>query len=276
MTSAIAVLDFGSQYAQLIARRVREAHVYCELFPWNAPPEQVLKIHPCGFILSGGPASVYAPGAPFIQEYILESELPVLGICYGMQALTAALGGRVAPSQRREYGPAQVETVQSNTLLPDGSQQVWMSHGDRIEQLPPGFSRLAQSDHSPFAAMGDQARRYFGVQFHPEVRHTPQGAEILRRFVVEVCSARPDWTPESIIQQSVERICAQVGNARVLSAVSGGVDSAVATALVHRAVGDQLVAVFVDNGLLRQGEAAQVVRSFRHTLGAEFVVVDAV
>ena len=276
MTSAIAILDFGSQYAQLIARRVREAHVYCELFPWNAPAEQVLKIQPCGFILSGGPASVYAPGAPFIPEYILASGLPVLGICYGMQALTAALGGRVAPAQRREYGPAQVETVQPNALLPDGGQPVWMSHGDRIEQLPPGFSRLAQSDHSPFAAMGDLERRYFGVQFHPEVRHTPQGAEILRRFVVEVCGAQPDWTPESIIQQSVERIQAQVGNARVLSAVSGGVDSAVATALVHRAVGDQLVAVFVDNGLLRQGEAAQVVRSFRHALGAEFVVVDAV
>ena len=276
MTSAIAILDFGSQYAQLIARRVREAHVYCELFPWNAPAEQVLKIQPCGFILSGGPASVYAPGAPFIPEYILASGLPVLGICYGMQALTAALGGRVAPSQRREYGPAQVETVVPNALLPDGGQQVWMSHGDRIEQLPPGFSRLAQSDHSPFAAMGDLERRYFGVQFHPEVRHTPQGAEILCRFVVEVCGAQPDWAPESIIQQSVERIQAQVGNARVLSAVSGGVDSAVATALVHRAVGDQLVAVFVDNGLLRQGEAAQVVRSFRHALGAEFVVVDAV
>jgi GMP synthase (glutamine-hydrolysing) len=276
MTSAIAILDFGSQYAQLIARRVREAHVYCELFPWNAPAGQVLKIQPSGFILSGGPASVYAPGAPFIPEYILASGLPVLGICYGMQALTAALGGRVAPSQQREYGPAQVETVQSNALLPDGGQQVWMSHGDRIEQLPPGFSRLAQSDHSPFAAMGDLERRYFGVQFHPEVRHTPQGAEILRRFVVEVCGAQPDWTPASIIQQSVERIQAQVGNARVLSAVSGGVDSAVATALVHRAVEDQLVAVFVDNGLLRQGEAAQVVRSFRHALGAEFVVVDAV
>lgn len=275
MTQAIAILDFGSQYAQLIARRVREAHVYCELFPWNAPVEQVLALQPSGFILSGGPASVYAPDAPFIQEAILESGLPVLGICYGMQALTHALGGRVAPSQAREYGPAQVETVEPNALLPDGKQRVWMSHGDRIEELPPGFIRLAQSDHSPFAAMGDLARNYFGVQFHPEVRHTPGGAEILRRFVVEVCGVQPDWTPESIIHQSIERIRAQVGNARVLSAVSGGVDSTVATVLVHRAVGDQLAAVFVDNGLLRQGESAQVVQAFQRTLGAELVTVDA-
>lgn len=276
MQHAIAILDFGSQYAQLIARQVREAHVYCELFPWDAPAEQVLSIQPRGFILSGGPASVYAPASPFIQDFILASGLPMLGICYGMQALTHALGGRVAPAQSREYGMAQVETVQPNALLPDGKQQVWMSHGDRIEMLPPGFSRLAQSDHSPYAAMGDLRRAYFGVQFHPEVRHTPGGAEILRRFVVEICGVHPDWTPESIIQQSIERVRAQVGNARVLSAVSGGVDSAVATALVHRAVGDQLSAVFVDNGLLRQGEAAQVVSAFQRTLGVELVAVDAV
>ncbi len=276
MTHAIAILDFGSQYAQLIARRVREVHVYCELFPWNAPAEKVLALQPKGFILSGGPASVYAPDAPFIQDYILASQLPVLGICYGMQALTHALGGRVAPSQAREYGPAQVETIQTNALLPDGRQLVWMSHGDRIEQIPAGFSLLAHSDHSPVAAMGDMARGYFGVQFHPEVRHTPGGAEILRRFVVEVCGAHPDWTPELIIHQAVERIRSQVGAARVLSAVSGGVDSAVATALVHRAVGDQLVAVFVDNGLLRQGEAAQVVHAFQRTLGTELIAVDAI
>ncbi len=276
MANAIAVLDFGSQYAQLIARRVREQAVYCELFPWNAAPDQVMELKPAGFILSGGPASVYEPEAPQVPSYVLSTGLPVLGICYGMQALTHALGGRVASSQRREYGPAQLDTLGTNPLIPPGSQKVWMSHGDRIEQLPPGFIPLAKSDHSPVAAMGDLERRYFGLQFHPEVRHTPGGAEILRRFVLEVCGVQADWTPGSIIAASVHRIREQVGSARVLSAVSGGVDSSVATALVHRAVGDQLVAVFIDNGLLRQGEALQVIQAFQRTLGAELVAVDAV
>ena len=273
---SIAILDFGSQYAQLIARRVREAHVYCELFPWHAQAEKVLALHPKGFILSGGPASVYEPQAPYIPAYVLESGLPVLGICYGMQALTLALGGRVAPSAEREYGSAEVETITANPLLPEGRQRVWMSHGDRIEQPPEGFTILARSANSPSAAMGDLRRRYFGVQFHPEVRHTPGGAEILRRFVVEICAARPEWTPESIISECIQHIQRQVGAERVLSAVSGGVDSSVATTLVHRAVGDQLVAVFVNNGLLRQGEAAQVVRVFQHSLGPELIAVDAV
>jgi len=276
MIDSIAILDFGSQYAQLIARRVREAQVYCELFPWDASAEQVLQLKPRGFILSGGPASVYESGAPFIPNYVLESGLPVLGICYGMQALTHALGGQVAPAVRREYGSAEIETILPNLLLPTGHQPVWMSHGDRIEQLPAGFIGLARSSNSPIAAMGSLERRLFGVQFHPEVRHTPGGADLLRRFVVDICGARPDWTPESIITESVQRIRTQVGEARVLSAVSGGVDSSVSTALVHRAVGDQLVAVFVDNGLLRQGEAAQVSQVFRQTLGAELVTVDAV
>jgi GMP synthase (glutamine-hydrolysing) len=276
MTNAIAVLDFGSQYTQLIARRVREAQVYCELFPWDTPANLVMALQPKGFILSGGPASVYAPGAPQIPNYVLESGLPILGICYGMQALTHALGGMVAASARREYGLAQLETTLPNPLLPTGRQNVWMSHGDRIETPPPGFIPLASSDHSPVCAMGDLSRSYFGVQFHPEVRHTPGGAEILKRFVLEICQAKPDWTPASIISASVERIRRQVGDQRVLSAVSGGVDSSVATALVHRAVGDQLVAVFVDTGLLRQGEAAQVVNVFQKTLGSELVAVDAV
>lgn len=272
----IAVLDFGSQFSQLIARRVRELEVYSELFPWDTPAERVLALQPKGFILSGGPASVYAPDAPQVPAYVLESGLPVLGICYGMQALTHALGGRVAASTRREYGPAQVETLRPNPLLMPGSQRVWMSHGDRIEALPGGFLALARSESSPVAAMGDLERRYFGVQFHPEVRHTPGGTELLRRFVVEICGARPGWTPESILSEAVERIRRQVGGERVISAVSGGVDSSVATAMVQRAVGDQLVAVFVDTGLLRQGEAAQVKEALQANLGVKLVVVDAV
>jgi GMP synthase (glutamine-hydrolysing) len=276
MQDAIAILDFGSQYAQLIARRVRELQVYCELFPWDAPPGQVLRLQPRGFILSGGPASVYEPEAPQVPGYVLESGLPVLGICYGMQALTEALGGRVAASAEREYGPAQVETTVANPFLPPGVQPVWMSHGDRIEIPPPGFIPLARSGNSPIAAMGDLSRRYYGVQFHPEVHHTPGGPELLRRFVTDICQVQPDWTPDAIIEQSVERVRKQVGSQPVLSAVSGGVDSSVATALVQRAVGDQLVAVFVDTGLLRQGEAVQVRSALHDHLGIELVVVDAV
>jgi GMP synthase (glutamine-hydrolysing) len=272
----IAVLDFGSQYAQLIARRVRELHVYSELFPWDAPTEQILALQPKGFILSGGPASIYEPQAPQIPAYVLESGLPVLGICYGMQALTHALGGQVAPSGQREYGPAQVDVLEPNPLLEPGSQRVWMSHGDRIEILPPGFQPLARSENSPIAAMGDPRRGYYGVQFHPEVRHTPGGIELLRCFVMGVCCARADWTPESIISAGLERIRSIVGQEPVLSAVSGGVDSSVATAMVQRAVGQQLVAVFVDTGLLRLGEVAQVQAALHESLGVEMVVVDAV
>jgi GMP synthase (glutamine-hydrolysing) len=209
--NAIAVLDFGSQYAQIIARRVRESQVYCELFAWNAPPERVLAIQPRGFILSGGPASVYEPESPQIPAYVLESGLPILGICYGMQALTNALGGKVAASQEREYGPAQLYTSSPNPLLPPGEQLVWMSHGDRIETPPPGFAILGRTENSPVAVVGDLRRNYFGLQFHPEVHHTPGGGEILRRFVVDICGARPDWTTESIITASIARIRQQVG-----------------------------------------------------------------
>lgn len=276
MADAIAVLDFGSQTAQLIARRVREARVYCELFPWHAAPERVMALRPKGFILSGGPASVYAPGAPQIPAYVMESGLPVLGICYGMQALTHALGGEVAASRSREYGPARLILQEENPILKAPAQRVWMSHGDRIEHAPTGFLPLAETDNAPIAAMGDLQRRYFGVQFHPEVHHTTGGAEILERFVVDVCGARPEWTPEAIITERVQAIRDQVGDGRVLAAVSGGVDSSVATALVHRAVGEQLVALFVDTGLLRAGEAEQVEAAFRRDLGVQLYVADCV
>ena len=274
MNDSIAILDFGSQYAQLIARRVREARVYCELFPWDAPAETVLAIKPKGFILSGGPRSVYEPGAPFIQKYIFDSGLPILGICYGMQALTHALGGQVDPSANREYGPAEIQPLMPGTML-DVLSRVWMSHGDRITRLPQGFVALAKSGNSPLAAMGDFNRKYFGVQFHPEVHHTPRGAEVLRHFALDICGAAPDWTPASIIEQAVERIREQVGTERVLAAVSGGVDSSVAAALVYQAIGDQLMAIFVDTGLLRQGEPEQVINTFRERLGVELVGVDA-
>jgi GMP synthase (glutamine-hydrolysing) len=275
MTDAIAILDFGSQYAQLIARRVREAQVYCELFPWNAPAAQVAALKPKGYILSGGPASVYEDGAPYIPAYVLESGRPVLGICYGMQALTHALGGRVAASSEREFGPAELEVIAANPLAPNRGQPVWMSHGDRIETPPPGFVVLGKSENSPVALMGDLGRGYFGLQFHPEVHHTPGGKDILRRFVVDICQARPDWTPESIIAESVERVRQQVSKEPVLSAVSGGVDSSVATVMVQRAVGEQLAAVFVDTGLLRQDESAQVQTTLHDRLAVELITVHA-
>jgi GMP synthase (glutamine-hydrolysing) len=271
---SIAILDFGSQYAQLIARRVREAHVYCELFPWDASAEKVLALQPRGFILSGGPASVYAESAPTLPAYVIESGLPVFGVCYGMQLLVHTLGGKVDPSARREYGPADVQPLIPGTIL-DVVSRVWMSHGDRIMEMPPGFVALAKSGNSPIAAMGDFTRKYFAVQFHPEVRHTLNGGQVLEHFAVEVCGCAPDWTPASIIDESVSRIRSQVGSERVLAAVSGGVDSSVAAALVNKAIGDQQVAVFVDTGLLRQGEPEQVARTFRQQMGAELVAVDA-
>ena len=271
---SIAILDFGSQYAQIIARRVREAQVYCELFPWDAPMEQILAIQPKGFILSGGPRSVYEEDAPYIQHFVFKTGLPILGICYGMQALTHALGGQVDPSARREYGYAEIESLIDSPLV-SGLSKVWMSHGDRITKLPEGFIVLAASGNSPLAAMGDRKRKYFGVQFHPEVHHTPNGKKLLRYFVVEICGAKPNWTPASIIEESVERIRKQVGNERVLAAVSGGVDSSVAAALVHEAIGDQLMAIFVDTGLLRKNEGEQVAAAFRENLGAELLTVEA-
>ncbi len=274
MNQSLAILDFGSQYAQIIARRVREAQVYCELFPWDAPKEKILSIQPKGFILSGGPKSAYEENAPYIQKFVLESGLPILGICYGMQALTHALGGKVDPSAQREYGQAEITPLIPGTML-DALSKVWMSHGDKVTQLPEGFIALAKSGNSPYAAMGDMKRKYFGVQFHPEVHHTPNGSELLKHFAVDICGATPDWTPANIIEDAVEKIRRQVGKERVLAAVSGGVDSSVAAALVHKAIGDQLVCVFVDTGLLRANEGTQVASAFREGLGAELITVDA-
>lgn len=271
---SIAILDFGSQYSQIIARRVREANVYCELFPWDAPQEKIFSINPKGFIFSGGPKSVYEENAPFIQQFIFDSELPILGICYGMQALTHALGGKVNPSSEREYGFAEIQSLIFNSLTSNLST-VWMSHGDKITELPKGFTSLAKSGNSPYAAMGNVDKKYFGVQFHPEVNHTKNGIELIKYFVVDICNVNPSWTPKSIIDESVQKIREQVGGAKVLAAVSGGVDSSVATALVHKAVGEQLICMFVDTGLLRHNESLEVATAFRDGLGAELITIDA-
>ncbi len=271
--NSIAILDFGSQYAQIIARRVREANVYCELFPWDAPREKILSINPKGFILSGGPKSVYEENAPYIQKFIFETGLPILGICYGMQALTHALGGKVDPSNDREFGHALLEPLMPSIL--SALSQVWMSHGDKVTQMPAGFIALAKSGNSPYAAIGDMQRKYFGVQFHPEVHHTPNGIELLKHFAVDICGVKPEWTPNSIIDEAVARIQKQVGSERVLAAVSGGVDSSVAAALVHKAIGDQLVCMFVDTGLMRHKEGEEVASAFRGGLGAELITIDA-
>jgi len=278
MRETIVILDFGSQYSQLIARRVRECHVYCELLPHDAPRAEVESLHPRGFILSGGPASVYQPGAPHLPDYVLESGLPVLGICYGMQLLAQELGGEVAPSPAREYGPAIVEIDAPHVSLfrdQPSSLHVWMSHGDRITRLPPSFSILAHSENSPVAAMGDPSRHIYGLQFHPEVSHTPRGREILCNFLRYDCGCQGQWTPASFVEEAVAGIRAQVGGDRVLCALSGGVDSSVTATLVARAVGDQLTCIFVNHGLLRKGEAEENLRLFRETLGLNVHYVEA-
>jgi len=272
---SIAVLDFGSQTAQLIARRLREARVYCELFPHDAAPDTVMALQPRGFILSGGPASVYEPEAPQIPEYVLASGLPLLGICYGMQALTHSLGGRVVASTIREFGPAEIEVSNGGSLLPNGRHPVWMSHGDRIDQLPKGFRVLASSDNAPFAAMASPEFKRYGLLFHPEVQHTPGGLEILRKFAVEICGVTAGWTPEAIVPTATARIRSQVGSGRAIAAVSGGVDSAVAAALADLALEKQLFPVFIDTGLLRGGEAERIRSSLGSLFHNPLTVVDA-
>ena len=279
----IVILDYGSQYSQLIARRVREANVYSQLISWRTPAEDVLALNPKGFILSGGPNSVYDEGAPKLPDYILESGAPVLGICYGMQLLTRKFGGQVARSQKREYGPASISIeVAENPLFKDwrtdlaDDQRVWMSHGDKVESLANGFIPLARSGNSPFAAAADVDRGYYTVQFHPEVVHTPQGSVLLKNFVQSICGCVPDWTPANFIDEQVSSIRAQVGNGRVVLGLSGGVDSAVAAALIHKAIGEQLVCIFVDHGLLRKDEALQVVETFEKEQGMNLIAVNAI
>jgi GMP synthase (glutamine-hydrolysing) len=276
---SIAILDFGAQYSQLIARRVREAQVYCELFAWDAPSEAVLAIRPRAFILSGAASSVYDPGAPWLPAYVLESGLPVLGICYGMQLMAQALGGHVAASDRREYGRTEIVASGEGQLLGGlGSQaafHVWMSHGDKVDRPPPGFIVTATSPNCPIAAMEDPGRRLYAIQFHPEVNHTQHGREILAGFLA-LAGVRPGWTPGSMVAQAVESIRAQVGGEKVLAAVSGGVDSTVAAALVHRAIGDQLTCFYIDTGLMRAGESEQVLAAFRKNLHAGLHPVSAV
>jgi GMP synthase (glutamine-hydrolysing) len=262
----VLVVDFGAQYAQLIARRVRECHVYSEIVPFDISPQEISSKRPAGLILSGGPMSVYEEGAPELNRGFLELGVPVLGICYGQQAMAQALGGEVRATGAREYGKTDLRS-EGGLLLRDLAPQqvVWMSHGDTVTAAPEGFRVTAHTEVSPIAAMEDPERGFFAVQFHPEVMHTPNGTEILKRFLYDGCGLLPDWTAVNVIERAVERIRAQVGDEEALCALSGGVDSAVAALLVHRAIGDRLTCVFVDTGLLREGEPEQVEEAFaRH------------
>ncbi len=274
---AIIVVDFGSQYSLLIARRIRECQVYCELVPYDTPWEKIAPLNPRGFILSGGPASAYARGAPLAPAYIYESKLPVLGICYGMQVITKQLGGKVSPAAKREYGHAMLHISELDAPLfadlPSPSP-VWMSHADQIEEVPSGFHPLAYTENSPFAVMGND-KGIFGLQFHPEVAHTPQGKTILRNFAYKVCGCQGNWTMGNFINESLGSIKKQVGKGKVINALSGGVDSAVVASLIHRAVGNQLTCIFVNNGLLRREVVERTFNVFRLNLGMNINYVDA-
>ncbi|MFP6889530.1 MAG: glutamine-hydrolyzing GMP synthase [Nitrospinota bacterium] len=277
MREQLLILDFGSQYTQLIARRARELGVYCEIHPCTVPWEGLIGPETRGVILSGGPSSVYDEDAPLVDAALFRKDIPVLGICYGMQVMTHLLGGRVGAVREREYGRAEIVVDEAEGIFEGspGRETVWMSHGDSIEEPPPGFRPLAHSNGSPVAAMASEDGRLHGIQFHPEVVHTPRGKEILKNFVTGVCGFAGDWTMRSFIEESIERVRERVGDARVLCGLSGGVDSSVAAMLVHRAIGDRLTCVFVDNGLLRKGEADEVTRTFGRRLEVNLCAVDA-
>ncbi len=274
---AIIVVDFGSQYSLLIARRIRECNVYCELVAHDTPWEKIAALNPKGFVLSGGPFSVYDPKAPLAQSYVYESRLPVLGICYGMQAITKQLGGQVAPGTKREYGHAVLHLSDVDSPLFSGlpdSTPVWMSHGDRIEAMPPGFSTLAHTENSPVAVM-DNGQGIYGIQFHPEVAHTPEGKTILRNFVYNICGCQGNWTMSNFVADSLSKIKEQVGDGKVICALSGGVDSSIVATLIHQAIGDQLTCIFVDNGLLRREEVERTFNTFRLNMGMNIILSSA-
>jgi GMP synthase (glutamine-hydrolysing) len=281
----ILIVDFGSQYTQLIARRIREIGVYCEIWPWDANASEIREFAPRGIILSGGPESVHAEDGPQAPAICFELDVPVLGICYGLHTMAAQLGGSVEPSDFKEFGYARVTVDQPSRLLESiedhidgqGRQQldVWMSHGDKVVELPPGFEIVGSTDSAPVAAMADDGRGFYGIQFHPEVTHTAQGKRILERFVHDICGCEEAWTPENIIRDSIDRARKRVGDGHVILGLSGGVDSSVVAALLHRALGDQLTCIFVDTGMLRYDEPKQVMATFARHMGVRVIKVDA-
>ena len=281
----LLILDFGSQYTQLIARRIREVGVYCEIFPWDTAESNIEAFAPRGIILSGGPESVHASGSPRAPELVFDLNIPILGICYGMQTMAAQLGGAVEGSNTSEFGYAQIRRTQAGGLfdeLTDGTDEngcqlldVWMSHGDKVSALPPDFDLIAETDSCPIAGMAHRDKPWFGIQFHPEVTHTLKGEEIFRQFVLSVCGCEALWTPANIVEDAIARVREQVGSDKVLLGLSGGVDSSVVAALLHRAIGDQLTCVFVDNGLLRLNEGDQVMEMFAQNMGVKVIRADA-
>jgi len=281
----ILILDFGSQYTQLIARRVREIGVYCEIWPWDSHDSEIARFAPKGIILSGGPDSVHAEDGPQAPAVVFDLDVPVLGICYGLHTMAAQLGGTVKPSSFKEFGYARVTVEQPSRLLqdiedhidPEGRPQldVWMSHGDKVVELPAGFELVASTDSAPVAAIADDGRGFYGIQFHPEVTHTAQGSRILERFVHDICGCEENWTPENIIRDSIDRVRDKVAEEHVILGLSGGVDSSVVAALLHRAIGDQLTCIFVDTGMLRYREPEQVMATFARHMGVHVIKVDA-
>jgi len=281
----ILIIDFGSQYTQLIGRRIREIGVYCEIHPYTMKEEDILHFNPAGVILSGGPETVTDADTPRASSIIFTLGCPVLGICYGMQTMALQLGGKVAPGVKREFGYAQIELNESSSLLQDIADEinptgvslldVWMSHGDSVSALPPLFHVIASTHNTPIAAIGNEQKRFYGLQFHPEVSHTRQGKKILERFILEICACQPNWTAKNIIDEQIAAIREKVGNDKVLLGLSGGVDSSVAAILLHRAIGDQLISVFVDTGLLRLNEAEQIEKVFTEHFNIKLITVDA-
>ncbi|MGC9493082.1 glutamine-hydrolyzing GMP synthase [Vibrio genomosp. F10] len=273
----ILILDFGSQYTQLVARRIREIGVYCELWSWDVEEADIREFNPDGIILSGGPESVTEQNSPRAPQYVFDSGVPVFGVCYGMQTMAEQLGGKVAGSNEREFGYAAVQVTGESALFADleTTQDVWMSHGDKVVEIPSDFVKIAQTDTCPYAAMANEEKKYYGVQFHPEVTHTKNGLKMLENFVLNVCGCERLWTSESIIEDAVARIKEQVGDDEVILGLSGGVDSSVVAMLAHRAIGDKLTCVFVDNGLLRLNEGEQVMEMFGNKFGLNIIKVDA-